>query len=295
MAVTAFIPEIWNADLLVALRKSLVLADPGVTVNTDYEGDISEAGDTVHIGALADPTIKTYAANSTVIVPDALTVTDQTLVVDQAKYFSIYIDDVDKRQALGGGSFLTKAAKGAAYQMKKTIDTFVGTKFVAGAGNVLGAKTVVVNTQGSVYALLLEIKNKMDQADVPHENRWVCADPELLNQLYWDTRFTDVSAYGQNGVVANGEMGRVLGFTLKASTNMPVGATAAAAGNQASKFLIAGQGTSGMSYVQQINKTEAYRPESSFSDAIKGLAVYGAKVVRPEFVVTADVLIDVTP
>lgn len=293
MAVDAFIPEVWNANLLFALQKSLVLGDPGVTVNTDYEGDISDAGDTVHIGTMADPAIKTYTKNSTSIVPDLLTITEQQLVVDQAKYFSIGIDDVDKRQALGGGSYLRQAAQRAGYQLKKTIDTFIGGKMVTGAGNILSPTTVVSSATDStgIYALLLKIKNTFDNTDVPDEQRWVAATPSALNALYLDPRFTDVSKYGQNGVIANGEIGRVLGFTIKSSTNMPTGATAAAGGYEQSKFLVAGQGPTATSYVQQISKTEAYRPEANFSDAIKGLALYGAKVVRPEFLVACDVTV----
>lgn len=296
MAVDAFIPEVWNANLLTALEKSLILADPGFAVNTDYEGDIAEAGDTVHIGTLVDPTIKTYVKNSTVIVPDVLTITDQTLVIDQSKYYAIGIDDIDKRQALGGGTYLSKAAVRAAYQLREVVDTFVGTKMVAGAGTTIPATTLPAGNADAVYALLLKIKTKFDKMNIPSDQRWVAGDPEVLNQIFWDKRFTDVSAYGGAGAsVANGEIGRALGMRIKTSTNMPAGATAAADGNSASSWLLAGAGNTATSYAQQLSKTEAYRPESSFSDAVKGLALYGAKVVRPEFLIKADVLVDNTP
>src|SRR5690349_13358556 len=98
MAITRFRPEIWSAELLVALRKSLVFAQPGV-VNRDYEGEISAAGDTVRITSISDPTIGTYTPNSTSITPEELTDAQRTLVIDQAKYFAFYVDDIDARQA----------------------------------------------------------------------------------------------------------------------------------------------------------------------------------------------------
>lgn len=142
MAVDTFIPEVWNANLITAINKSLILGDPGVFINTNYEGDISDAGDTVHIGTLADPVIKDYVKNVTVINPDTLTTTDQTFVIDQSKYYAIEIDDIDKRQAIKGGSLLTQGATRAAYQLKKTADTFIGARMVAGAGKVFALSLI---------------------------------------------------------------------------------------------------------------------------------------------------------
>src|SRR5678816_4860074 len=80
MAVDLFIPEVWNASLLTTLEKNYVFGQAGVT-NRDYEGDIAQYGDTVHIGYLTDPTVATYTKNSTSINPATLTTTDDTLVI----------------------------------------------------------------------------------------------------------------------------------------------------------------------------------------------------------------------
>ena len=99
MAIANFKPEVWSADLLVALEKSLVYGAAGV-VNRNYEGEIAQYGDTVHITNLVDPTIGTYTAHTDITIED---VDDGTaaLLIDQSKYFAFEVDDIEKRQARG--------------------------------------------------------------------------------------------------------------------------------------------------------------------------------------------------
>src|SRR5690349_18975856 len=94
-----FIPEVWSAQILEHLRATLVYGSGGI-VNRDYEGDIANAGDTVHITQFGDPTVRTYTAESDITV-DSITDDTRALVVDQAKYFAFDVDDVIRRQALG--------------------------------------------------------------------------------------------------------------------------------------------------------------------------------------------------
>lgn len=281
MAVDTFIPEVWSANLITTINKTLVLGDPGVCINTNYEGEIADSGDTVHINTLADPTIKDYVKNVTVISPDTLATTDETLVIDQTKYYAIEVDDVDKRQAKG--ELLTKGAARAAYQLKKTADTFVGARMVAGAGTVLTPMTVTASTADDVFGFVVEMKSALDNLDIPDEGRFLVAEPDFVNALAYDKRFTDASAYGSNRLITAGEAGSILGFTIKKSTNLPAGATTGT-------FAVAGT-SQGMTFAQQIMKSEAYRPESSFSDAIKGLHLYGGKVIEPEYLVVADLTV----
>src|SRR5690606_498182 len=105
MAITKFIPEIWSANILANLRDTLVYAQPGV-VNRDYEGEIAQAGDTVHITAFNDPAVRPYTKNND-ITWDLLTDTQQSLVVDQADYLALTVDAIDRRRGVqprrGGG------------------------------------------------------------------------------------------------------------------------------------------------------------------------------------------------
>src|SRR6266571_5110535 len=114
MSITRFRPEIWSANLLVALRKALVYGSPNV-VNKDYEGEISEYGDTVRITSISRPAIGTYVPNQTTIAFPELTDAQRTLVIDQAKYWSFSVDDVDARQARG--NVMPQAADEAAFAL----------------------------------------------------------------------------------------------------------------------------------------------------------------------------------
>jgi len=287
VAVDTFIPEVWAATLLVALEEHHVFAQDGI-VNTDYEGEISAFGDTVNIGTLADPTISNYVKNVTAINPQTLATTNQQLLVDQSKYFAFEVDDVDARQVRNDGQLLDKAAMRAAIGLRDVADTFVGTLASTG-GTVLPLTPQDVATADAAFLLLRKLRMTLNKANVPTDSRWVVMSPEFEALILGDARFIDASKYGSTTPILNGEIGRAIGFRILVSNNLPAGT--AGTPPEVSNFIMAGHPMA-ISYAEQINKVEAYRPEDSFGDAIKGLHLYGAKVVRPEALVVADV--DVT-
>jgi N4-gp56 family major capsid protein len=286
MAVDTFIPEVWNAELLVSLKKRYVFGQTDV-INRDYEGDIAQFGDTVHIGSLTAPTIATYTKNSTTINPQTLTATDQTLLIDQSKYFAFEVDDVDARQVRDDGQLMSKAAMEAADGLRDVVDQFLATLMTTNAGNVLTAGDAA--TADAAYKVVLGLRLKLDKAKVPAENRFLIISPDFYALILQDSRFIDASQYGSTDGIRNGEVGRILGFTVLVSLNLPAGTAGTAP--EVSNFAVAGHPMA-TTFAEQINKTEAYRPESSFSDALKGLHLYGARVVRPEALAVMDV--DVT-
>ncbi|MEU9865492.1 P22 coat protein - protein 5 domain protein [Streptomyces sp. NPDC047971] len=274
MAITRFRPEIWSARLLVALRTRLVYAQPGV-VNRDYEGEIAEAGDTVRITSISDPTIGTYTPNSTTITPEELTDAQRTLTVDQSKYFAFKVDDVDARQAKG--NVMPEAMNRAAYQLARVADSHVAGLYTqTAAANQLG--TVAVTSADLAYTQIRLLKLRMDEADIPEEGRYLIAPPWFFSLLLENNKFLDASASGSTEPLRNGFIGRALGFNLAQSNQAP--------NPTGDDFVVQAGVPQAISYAEQINKTEAYRPESSFSDAVKGLHLYGAKVIRPDHLAT---------
>ena len=280
MAITRFRPEIWSAELLVALQKALVYAGPMV-VNRDYEGDIAEAGDTVRITSISDPTVQTYNGNTTSVQPEELTDSQRTLVVDQAKYFAFFVDDVDARQARG--NVMTTAMQRAAYKLADTIDQYVAGLYTGiQAANVLGSSGAIdIHTKATdaYEQVLVPLRTKLTKANVPAAGRWCIVSPEMMGQLLLDSRFVKANEAGTDEGLRNGVVGRAAGFDIYESNNTPnpTGDT---------QVIIAGNNTA-ISFAQQINKTEAYRPEAKFADAVKGLALYGAKLVRPDSLAAA--------
>lgn len=300
MAVDTFIPEVWAAQLLTELRKAHVFTQGGV-INRNYEGEIANYGDTVHINSLSALAVRNYVKNVTNITVDDLTTVDQTLLIDQAKYFAFQVDDVDQRQVRDNGELLNEAASDAAYRLADTADLFIANLMATNAGNVEPVTTVTVNPQdpyatgttanGGAYEVLLRLKLRLDKSKVPTAGRFAIVSPDFHAALLSDARFTDVSKYSSNTPIMNGEVGRALGFNIMVSLNLPVGTAAPAptAGQiTSSNFVVAGHSMA-TTYAEQINKVEAYRQEARFNDAIKGLHLYGAKVIRPEALAVCDV------
>lgn len=283
MAITRFRPEIWSANLLVALRKTLVYAGPGV-VNRDYEGEIQEAGDTVRITSISDPTVSTYTPNVTDITAEELTDAQRTLLIDQCKYFAFKVDDVDARQARG--NVIPEAISRAAYKLADTVDQFVASLYTGVAtANVVGSTGAAIatnTTPANVYDLvLIPLMVKLDEANVGREGRYAIVPSSVHGQLLRDSRFIKMNESGTSEGLRNGMVGRAAGFDIMVSNNTPNPTGAV-------RVVQAGVDTA-ISFAEQINKTEAYRPEGGFSDAIKGLALYGSKLVRPDSLAVAYV------
>lgn len=280
MAITRFKPQIWSARLLVAWRKSLVYAGPGI-VNRDYEGEIADAGDVVRITSISDPTIEDYTPNSTVITPEELTDAQRNLVIDQSKYFAFKVDDVDKRQAKG--NVMPEAMSRAAYKLADVADQYVAGLYTGvSAANDLGTVSVTSGDPTAFYDdVLVPLSVLLDEADAPGTGRYVVVPPWAYGRLLRDDRFVRADAAGTTAGLRNGEVGQAANFRILKSNNTP---------NPVGDDNVVQAGVSGaISFAEQINKTEAYRPESSFADAVKGLALYGAKLVRPDGIAVATV------
>jgi hypothetical protein len=273
VSINNFKPQIWSARLLVAWRKSLVYGGPMV-VNRDYEGDIAESGDVVKITSISDPTISDYVPNSTVITPEELTDAQRNLVIDQSKYWAFKVDDVDKRQAKG--NVMPEAMSRAAYRLRDVADQYIAGLYTGvAAGNNLGTISVVAATPTDAYDdVLVPLKVTLDDGDVPTEGRYCVVPPWFTGRLLRDDRFISADKSGTTDALRNGFVGRAAGFNIVQSNNTP--------NPTGDDNVIQAGVNAAISFAEQINKTEAYRPESSFSDAVKGLALYGAKLVRPD-------------
>lgn len=284
MSIARFRPEIWSANLLVALRKTLVYGGPNV-VNRDYEGEISEYGDTVRITSISRPAVQNYVPNQTVITFPELTDAQRTLTIDQSKYWAFSVDDVDARQARG--NVMPQAADEAAFALADVMDQYVAS-FYTGvqAANQLGSIAINSATKptDAYDQVLVPLKIKLDKANVPTQGRYAVVTPEMYGCLLRDSRFVanPASDATLDGLV-NGQIGRAAGFNLSVSNNTP--------NTTGSEFVVQAGSNMAISFAEQINKVEALRPQSSFSDALKGLALYGAKLVRPDAIATALVTV----
>jgi N4-gp56 family major capsid protein len=273
MAIS-FIPEIWSSLMLSRLEKSLVFAGPGV-VNRNYEGEISDMGDTVRVRSMGDPTIGSYVEGTTTITPETLTDAQRALTIDQSKYFAFKVGDIAQAQSPGGE--LDEGLRNASYGLRDVADQFVAGKYTeAAAANQIG--TVSVTSADLAYTQIRKLKVLLDEANVPDEGRYVVVPAWYHGLLLENSKFVDASAYGSTQPILNGEVGQALGFRVLKSNNC-VNVTG-------DDWAVMAGHPSAIAFAEQINKVEAYRPEDSFSDALKGLHLYGGKVMRPEALAT---------
>lgn len=263
MALDTFIPELWSARFQAHLDKAHVAK---AFVNTDYEGEIKKMGDTVHVNSLGRVTVKDYT-KAAIADPEELTATDQTLNIDKAKYFNFMIDSVDKAQA--AGTIMDEAMSGAAYETADDIDTVVFATIAAGAGIKIGADTAVALTADNVYKNIVAIRTAMNKKNVSRTGRKLAVSPDITGLLLLDDRFVKAGVPEAEKRLEEGFVGRVAGFDVYESNNLPDGK------------LIASVPTA-TSFAEQIVEIDAYKPEKRFGDAVKGLDVYGVKVFQAD-------------
>lgn len=278
MALNSFIPAVWSARLLANLDKVLRYAQPGV-VNRDYEGDIKDLGDTVKINSIGRVTVGTYTKNTDVAPPETLSDGQTSLTITQSKYFNFQVDDVDAVQQKP--KVMDDAMREAAYALSNTIDQYVAGQYVdAASANLIGDDTTpkVAGIGGSdavAYNLIVDAKTRLDDSNVPDDgNRWMIIPPWIEGLLLKDERFVKFGTPAQNERLLNGQIRRVAGFGILTSNNV--------SNTTGAKYKVMFGHPMALSLALQINKVEAYRPEKRFADAMKGLALYGAKVVRPD-------------
>jgi N4-gp56 family major capsid protein len=284
MALDNFIPELWSAELLVNLKNQLVF---GAFANRNYEGEVSRFGDTVRINSIGAVTVSDYTKNTNHAAPETLSDSQMVLTIDQGKMFNFQIDDVDRAQQ--NPKLMSAAMREAAFALANTTDTFLANLINDGtpAGNTLTAVDADA-ADGSederVYRALVDLSVKLDENNAPADGRWVVMKPVLLGKLRKDDRFVSFGTEANRAVAAGGgsALGTVAGFQVYVSNKVP---------DNTNQQLIAGHNMA-VTFADQIESLEAYRPELRFADAIKGLHVYGGKVIRPELL--AKVAVDVT-
>lgn len=283
MSVSDFVPEFWSTRLQRHLDRALVYAQAQVS-NRNWEGEISEAGDTVHIQKIGDPTILDYVPGSDMAAPEIPTGTTQALVVDQFNAFNVAIDDVDAAQA--NVNLLDAFASRAGVKMAQKIDSYVAGLMVAGltSPNKVGSSsaTVEVFPDGTgdytPYQLAVELRRLLAAQNAPLDSLWMAISPSVEAKFLNDDKYIETAAREET---RTGLIGRVAGFDILRTTGVPTVTNG--------EVILAGAGNYATTFANQLTKMEAYRIEKQFGDAVKGLEVYGAKVIEPATLVAAYV------
>ena len=278
MSVDRFVPSLWAATLLENLNDAHVAVN---LCNRNYEGDISQSGDTVRITSIGRVTIDNYVKNSTSISPETLDDSQQVLTIDQAKYFAFQVDDVDARQVRDDGALMDVAMRDTAWGLGDAADTSVlsAMQSQGATGNALGALTIGTSNVDA-YENIVDLAVKLDENNVPRQGRWCIIPPWYHGWLQKNANFVSYGTQANREDLENGIIGAAAGMRIVVSNNLPSASTGR-------NYVIAGH-EMGVTYAEQINSVEAYRQESAFSDAVKGLHLYGYKITRPYVLANAD-------
>ena len=269
MSINNFIPEVWSMNVQKALAISHVFA---ATANRSYEQEISQAGDTVKINKLADPSVSTYTKDSSSLTFSSLVATQIELKIDQAKSVSFGVDDVDKAQT--NVNTMVETMRRAGYKFADTADTYLSGLYEQ-AGNSLNSNATPIDlTSLNIEDEILALKEEMNVAGIPQQGRFLAVAPWVVTKLI----LAGLTTKTQNDALfANGMIGNVFGFDILESANISKNST-----SWDKTRNIAGVRGESFAYAEQILNMEALRPEAAFQDAIKGLHLYGGKIIRPD-------------
>lgn len=268
MALTNFLPEVWSKKLLKIFNKTVVMAN---LVNRDFEGEIQSAGDVVHVRTFGDVTINNYTRDMTISF-QALTDPMMDLLIDQQKYFAFKVDDLDKAQS--NIDILEGYAGRAAIAIRDVVDSrLIGHYTDVDAGNVIGTDGApIALTKDNIYGYITQLSEKLDNSNAPQEGRNLVITPKFKTLLLQSTEFTRATSLGDN-VIQNGYIGNVAGFAVHVTTNNP------AVSGVVNLLAFTGDF---ISFASQVSKIETVRPYNMFADAVKGLYLYGSKVMIPK-------------
>jgi hypothetical protein len=272
MAITNFIPTVWSENLYQELDKKYIAV---ANCNRDFEGEIHEKGNTVRICGIGDVVVSEYTKNSNMNMPASLSDNVRELKIDQAKYFNFQIDDIDRAQA--SPKLMEVAMKNAASALANDADRYVFSLYAQAGSSISCDNTTVDN----IVDLIIDARTKLftnnvaDPEDIVIEVTPEIAGMILKAKVSLSTDNTDVMEAGCIGAIG--------GCKIFVSNNVEI-----ATGDSGCKHKCLARTKRAIAFAEQLSEIDAYRPELRFADAVKGLHLYGAKVVYPKEMVLLD-------
>lgn len=295
----AGIPEIWHGALLRSLRTPLVFE--GLTTR-EYEGDITDAGDTVRILTTSDVSIGNYS-RGTALTADDLVLTPQKLVIDQQKEFAFEVNRLDVKQAKP--EFVAEQSSRAAYGLKKTRDSFIASTMKSGVAdnNILNSGNAYSVGTGpgdaDAFEILAQLATVLDENDTPEAGsspsmeadggpdggfRFVAVPPFFAEMLVLDPRKSSFGTTDNLRTYGERYIGRsVAGLEIFKSNQCPTGDAGGSA-----RDVIAGW-SKATAFAGQLTEFKDQDKQLDFARYYLGLDVYGAKVIRPSNLARAQV------
>jgi hypothetical protein len=280
MSLDYFIPELWEAKLLITKEKQLVYAN---LANRNYEGQIKQFGDRVRISQIGDITINDHTKNSTSAnTSQFLDSADLMLDINQRKYFDFNVDDVEKVQS--NVDFMNEAMRKASYRLADKADQYLAGLYTQCGITRNTSSSPVDMTSSNVENEFLMVSELMNEANAPLVGRYAIISPWVLTKI----NLAGIKSLTDNtAVYTNGFLGRAYGFDFYISNNVNKDSTA-----WADTKIVCGVKGESYTYAEQMLNIEAMRNQDIFADKIRGLFVYGGRIVQSD--ITACLFADKT-
>jgi hypothetical protein len=257
-------PRIWAARLYENLHKAQVFEN---CVNTEYEGEIKNFGDSVKISQIGPITLSDYTKNTSTITPEHLSAASLTLVINKAKSWSFEIDDIDRMQ--NKPKAIDAAMREAAYAVANDADSAIAGLYASGGQTITASVS-----SATILSTLTMINQRLDEKNVPRDGRWVVMTPwgAACLQLAGIIRKTDNSDLfaKQAGFITDW-----FGLKIYVSNNLT---NVTASDTVPVDEWMAGH-TSAIAYASQMSEIEGFRSHTRMADVMRGLHVYGYKVL----------------
>lgn len=264
MSVANFKPTIWSREILFQFR---ALRNFAALTNSNYEGDIEEAGDSVRI---TTPSALTVNSVSGALNYQSTNSTQQTLSIDQEKYVAFAVKDVDRVQA--NVDLMEEYTVEAGQSLADDSDEYIASLYTDAGDNVAGGAL----TKEDIYDAVVDAATKLSQQKTPQTGRVGVVSPAFHGLLTKSPEFISASDLGDE-VRQSGAIGQIAGFTLFQAHNVVV--------DSGTEYNLFGHPAS-IAFASQLMDMEAIRLQDSFATGIRGQHLYGAKVVRPEALVS---------
>lgn len=277
MAITNFIPTVWSETLYRELDKQYIAV---ANCNRDFEGDIKASGSVVKICGVGEINVNEYTKNTDMSTPQALSDTVKELTINRARYFNFQIDDIDRAQC--SPKLLEQAMSIAAASLSNEADSYIYSLY-DNAGS-----TVTLNgaTHETILDSIIEARQKLYENNVSDTSGVVIEVSPAVASLILKAKL--LTASDNTGVLEAGCLGSVGGCKVYVSNNINL---VESGDYMYHKCLI--RTKRAVAFAEQLSEIEAFRPEKRFADAIKGLHLYGAKVVYPKEMVLLNVGISI--
>lgn len=276
MAVTNFQQTIWSKSILKALDTITSLRNH---CDFKYEKDSKNAKE-VKILSVSRPTIKNYV-KGTEIELEGLTDSSQLLQLNQYRYFNFEVEDIDKAQSVPG--LMEEASRQSAIGLKEEGDKYVAsivkTATEATSDALAQSSSVIALTANNAMASVEAGFTKLYENNVPvSESLYLEVSPKVFTT--YRQSLTELSTNNPE-IIKKGAVGKINNAFVCIENLLPTGKKAAASTSDDVTYNILRTGKA-IAFAEQIEKVEAYRPEKAFQDALKGLYVFGAKIVNPK-------------